>query len=67
MIVEIVFSIDDLGIIEMLFLIGNGYFGMCGNLLEGCDFFSYGIYINGFYEIWDIYYVENVYGFVCIG
>lgn len=55
------------GVGEMLFLVGNGYFGLCGNYIEGCGVYEYGIFINGLYEMWLICYVEQVYGFVEVG
>lgn len=52
--------------LETIFTVGNGYFGLRGNLDEGFPDKSQSFkatYINGFYEEYDIIYPEGGYGF----
>lgn len=51
---------------ESLFALGNGYLGVRGNFEEGYpeNMNSIkGTYINGYYDVVDISYAENAYGF----
>ena len=65
--VESAFDMDDLGLTETLFGLGNGYLGMRATPEEGRDAHTHGTYINGFHETWDIKHAENAYGFAKVG
>ncbi|WBU39387.1 glycoside hydrolase family 65 protein [Homoserinibacter sp. YIM 151385] len=58
---------DDLGAVETLFAVGNGYFGMRGNFDEGRDSHMDGTFVNGFHETWSIRHAEEAYGFARVG
>ncbi|GAA2182973.1 glycosyl hydrolase family 65 protein [Brooklawnia cerclae] len=58
---------DDLGKLETLFSVGNGYMGFRGNPEEGRDSYFTGTFINGFHETWDIRHAESAYGFAKTG
>ncbi len=60
-------TIDDLGTMETLFSVSNGYLGMRGNPEEGRKSFAHGTYINGFHETWRIRHAEEAYGFADTG
>lgn len=53
----------DIGKYETLFTLGNGNFGLRGNLEETDSNYQRGTYINGFYEIFPIKYGESAYGY----
>ncbi|WP_058234474.1 glycoside hydrolase family 65 protein [Devriesea agamarum] len=57
----------DLGVLETLFALGNGYLGMRGNPEEGRDSAEHGTYINGLHETWPIKHAEEAYGFARTG
>ncbi len=65
--VESRFSPDDLGTMETLFTVGNGYLGLRGNFSESRDAYMDGSFINGFHETWPISHAEEAYGFARIG
>lgn len=65
--VETEYDADDLGHVETLFAVGNGYLGLRANAEEGRDAHSHGTYVNGFHETWDIQHAENAYGFAKTG
>jgi alpha,alpha-trehalose phosphorylase len=65
--VETEFRTDDLGRVESLFSVGNGYLGLRGNLEEGRDAFAHGTFVNGFHETWHIRHAEEAYGFARVG
>ncbi|MCH8611790.1 glycoside hydrolase family 65 protein [Arsenicicoccus dermatophilus] len=65
--VETEYCSDDLGTIETLFAVGNGYLGMRGNPPEGRDAHTHGTFINGFHETWDIRHAEAAFGFAKVG
>ncbi|SDB80267.1 alpha,alpha-trehalose phosphorylase [Raineyella antarctica] len=60
-------SRDDLGQMETLFSVANGYLGMRGNPEEGRDSFAHGTFVNGFHETWPIRHAEEAYGFARVG
>jgi alpha,alpha-trehalose phosphorylase len=65
--VENRFSLDDVGVTETLFALGNGYLGMRGNHPEGRTAHEHGTFINGFHEIFPIQHAEQAYGFAEVG
>lgn len=65
--VEVEPGLDDLGVTETLFSIGNGYLGMRGNPEEGRKSYSHGTFINGFHETWTIKHAEEAFGFASTG
>ncbi|QLQ11873.1 MAG: glycoside hydrolase family 65 protein [Nocardioidaceae bacterium] len=65
--VETRFDIEDLGITETLFSVGNGYLGLRGNYEESRDFHTNGSFVNGFHETWPILHAEEAYGFARVG
>jgi alpha,alpha-trehalose phosphorylase len=60
-------AIDDLGLTETLFAVGNGYIGMRANPEEGRDAHSHGTFVNGLHETWKIHYSEDAFGFAKTG
>lgn len=64
---ETFFDADDLGRMETLFAVGNGYLGMRGNVEEGRDWNTHGTYVNGFHEVWPIKHAEQAYGLAEVG
>ncbi len=60
-------NVDDLGLTETLFAIGNGYLGMRANPAEGRDAHTHGTYINGFHETWQIQHAEDAFAFAKTG
>ena len=60
-------TIDDLGVTETLFAVGNGYIGMRANPEEGRDAHSHGTFVNGFHETWKIHHAEEAFGFAKTG
>ncbi|MCK6067447.1 MULTISPECIES: glycoside hydrolase family 65 protein [Microbacterium] len=60
-------SLDDAGVTETLFSVGNGYLGLRGNYPEGRFAQEQGTFINGFHEIFPIRHAERAYGFAEVG
>ncbi|MGP3534728.1 glycoside hydrolase family 65 protein [Microbacterium sp. RD1] len=60
-------SLDDAGVTETLFSVGNGYLGLRGNHPEGRFAQEQGTFINGFHEIFPIHHAEQAYGFAEVG
>ncbi len=60
-------SIDDLGLTETLFAVGNGYLGMRDNPPEGRDAHTHGTFLNGFHETWPIHHAESAFAFAKTG
>ncbi|WP_431803341.1 glycoside hydrolase family 65 protein [Microbacterium sp. bgisy203] len=60
-------SLDDTGVTETLFALGNGYLGLRGNQPEGRDAHEHGTFINGFHEVFPIRHAEQAYGFAEVG
>ncbi|MFP7761584.1 glycoside hydrolase family 65 protein [Marisediminicola sp. LYQ85] len=65
--VEQEFEQGDLGRTETLFAVGNGYFGLRGNVVEGRDGHVHGTFINGLHETWPIRHAEEAFGFARVG
>nr|WP_274637387.1 glycosyl hydrolase family 65 protein [Microbacterium bovistercoris] len=65
--VETSFDIDDAGVTESLFAVGNGYLGLRGNHPEGRHAHEQGTFINGFHETFPIRHAESAYGFAEAG
>jgi alpha,alpha-trehalose phosphorylase len=57
----------DLGLMETLFAVANGYLGMRGTPEEGREAADHGTFINGFHETWKIHHAESAYGFARVG
>ncbi len=60
-------SLDDVGVTETLFAVGNGYLGLRGNQPEGRHAHEHGTFINGFHETFPIRHAEQAYGFAEVG
>ena len=65
--VESGFSLDDAGVTETLFSVGNGYLGLRGNHPEGRQAHEHGTFINGLHETFPIRHAEQAYGFAEVG
>jgi len=65
--VETSFDLEDSGVTETLFSVGNGYLGMRGNHPEGRHAHEQGTFINGFHETFPIRHAEQAYGFAEVG
>jgi len=65
--VENSFELEDVGVTETLFSVGNGYLGLRGNQLEGLFAHEHGTFINGFHETFAIRHAEQAYGFAEVG
>ncbi|GAA1638559.1 glycoside hydrolase family 65 protein [Microbacterium flavum] len=65
--VEKRFSLDDIGVTETIFALGNGYLGLRGNHPEGRHAQEHGTFINGLHEIFPIRHAEQAYGFAEVG
>lgn len=65
--VETKASLEDVGVTETLFALGNGYLGLRGNHPEGRHAHEHGTFINGFHETFPIRHAEQAYGFAEIG
>ncbi len=65
--VERRFSVEDIGVTETLFAVGNGYLGLRGNHPEGRYAHEHGTFINGFHEIFPIRHAEQAFGFAEVG
>ncbi|GAB2834415.1 glycoside hydrolase family 65 protein [Microbacterium insulae] len=65
--VETAFDLDDVGVTETLFSVGNGYLGMRGNHPEGRHAQEHGTFVNGFHETFPIRHAEQAYGFAEVG
>lgn len=61
------FSMEDQGVTETLFAVGNGYVGLRGNYPEGRHAHEHGTFINGFHETFPIRHAEQAYGFAEVG
>ncbi|WJL96242.1 glycosyl hydrolase family 65 protein [Microbacterium sp. ET2] len=61
------FSLEDQGVTETLFAVGNGYVGLRGNTPEGRHAHEHGTFINGFHETFPIHHAEQAYGFAEVG
>ncbi len=60
-------SLEDVGVTETMFALGNGYLGMRGNHPEGRHAHEHGTFINGFHEVFPIRHAEQAYGFAEVG
>ncbi|GAA3912848.1 glycoside hydrolase family 65 protein [Microbacterium invictum] len=60
-------SIEDVGLTETLFALGNGYLGMRGNPPEGRHAHEHGTFINGLHETFPIRHAEQAFGFAETG
>ena len=60
-------SVDDRGVTETIFAVGNGYLGMRGNTPEGRHAHEHGTFVNGFHEVYPIRHAEQAYGFAEVG
>ncbi|MFT4307579.1 MAG: glycosyl hydrolase family 65 protein [Microbacterium sp.] len=65
--IERSFSLEDVGVTETLFTVGNGYLGLRGNHPEGRFGHEQGTFINGFHETFPIHHAEQAYGFAEVG
>ena len=65
--VETRYDLDDAGVTETLFAVGNGYVGLRGNHPEGRHAHEHGTFINGFHETFAIRHAEQAYGFAEVG
>ncbi|WP_375385619.1 glycoside hydrolase family 65 protein [uncultured Microbacterium sp.] len=65
--VETSLDLDDAGVTETLFSVGNGYLGLRGNHPEGRQAQEHGTFINGFHETFPIRHAEQAYGFAEVG
>ena len=57
----------DLGVMETVFALSNGYLGLRANPPEGRDSHAHGTFINGLHETWDIQHAEDAYGLARAG
>ncbi len=60
-------SLEDVGVTETLFALGNGYLGLRGNDPEGRHAHEHGTFINGFHETFPIRHAEQAFGFAEVG
>ncbi|GAA1995210.1 glycoside hydrolase family 65 protein [Microbacterium pumilum] len=65
--IETSFDLDDVGVTETLFAVGNGYLGLRGNHAEGRFAHEHGTFLNGFHETFPIRHAEQAYGFAEVG
>lgn len=65
--VENHYALEDAGVTETLFSVGNGYLGLRGNHPEGRHSHEDGTFINGFHETFPIRHAEQAYGFAEVG
>ncbi|WP_426320673.1 glycoside hydrolase family 65 protein [Microbacterium sp. E-13] len=65
--VERSFDLEDAGVTETLFAVGNGYLGMRGSHPEGRHALEHGTFINGLHETFPIRHAEQAYGFAEVG
>ena len=65
--IERSFDVDNIGVTETLFTVGNGYLGLRGNHPEGRFAHEHGTFINGFHETFPIRHAEQAYGFAEVG
>ncbi|MCR2811360.1 MULTISPECIES: glycosyl hydrolase family 65 protein [unclassified Microbacterium] len=65
--VETSFSMEDVGVTETIFAVGNGYLGLRGNQIEGRFAQEHGTFINGFHETFPIRHAEQAFGFAEVG
>lgn len=66
-IVEKQFNPEFLPMMESIFSLANGYFGIRGTFEEVNPAFQSGTLVNGFYESWPIPYGEEAHGFAKTG
>lgn len=64
---ETEYSMEDHGLTETLFAVGNGFIGMRANPEEGREAHSHATILNGFHETWPISHAESAYGFAEVG
>ncbi|MEM9131825.1 MAG: glycosyl hydrolase family 65 protein [Actinomycetota bacterium] len=64
---EAEYSMEDHGLTETLFAVGNGFIGMRANPEEGREAHSHATILNGFHETWPISHAESAYGFAEVG
>ncbi|RLK47486.1 glycoside hydrolase family 65 protein [Microbacterium telephonicum] len=60
-------SLEDTGVTETLFSLGNGYLGLRGNHPEGRQAHEHGTFVNGFHEVFPIRHAEQAFGFAETG
>ncbi|KQR95949.1 MAG: glycoside hydrolase family 65 protein [Microbacterium ginsengisoli] len=60
-------SLDDVGVTETIFSVGNGYLGLRGNHPEGRHAVENGTFVNGFHETFPIHHAERAFGFAEVG
>lgn len=60
-------NVSDLGVMETVFALSNGYLGLRANPSEGRDSYAHGTFINGLHETWDIQHAEDAYGLARAG
>ncbi|MEN2740397.1 glycosyl hydrolase family 65 protein [Microbacterium sp. X-17] len=65
--IETSMDLDDVGVTETLFAVGNGYLGLRGNFPEGRWAQEHGTFLNGFHETFPIRHAEQAYGFAEVG
>jgi alpha,alpha-trehalose phosphorylase len=65
--IETRIDLEDAGVTETLFAVGNGYLGMRGNHPEGRHAEEHGTFVNGFHETFPIRHAEQAYGFAEVG
>ncbi|GAA2008858.1 glycoside hydrolase family 65 protein [Microbacterium ulmi] len=65
--IETSYTLEDAGVTETLFAVGNGYVGLRGNHPEGRQAHEQGTFINGFHETFQIRHAEEAYGFAEVG
>ncbi|MFV0320325.1 MAG: glycoside hydrolase family 65 protein [Microbacterium sp.] len=65
--VETSLDLENTGVTETLFAVGNGYLGLRGNHPEGRYAVEHGTYVNGFHETFPIRHAEHAYGFAEVG
>jgi alpha,alpha-trehalose phosphorylase len=61
------FDTSDLGVVETLFTVSNGYIGFRGNHEEGRTSWEQGTYLSGLHETWEIRHAEEAFGFAKVG
>ncbi|MFT4229263.1 MAG: glycosyl hydrolase family 65 protein [Microbacterium sp.] len=66
-IVETRIDLDDVGVTETIFAVGNGYLGLRGNHSEGRHAHEHGTFLNGLHEVFPIRHAEQAYGFAEVG
>lgn len=64
---ETSFCALDMGWVETVFSVGNGYLGMRGTVEEGSPVHAHGTFLNGVHETWPIRHAEDAFGFARVG